>query len=157
MLIQYLDGKLSTIYYGPVGPAVDVSRYYGPSGNQELDISKARKLMAAMPLLLDVQFLRTVFSDGFIFSLQPNSYLEQHPKLTREQRDLALEIHASDLYPKEVGKIVGLMDLLSITFRWQNNIEGSLLFVGKILFLLDRYGLDAAWFIDVWGPVNGKQ
>ncbi len=154
MLVQYLDGQLSTIYYGPVGAAVEVCRYYGPSGKHELDIAKARKLMATMPSILDMQFLRAVFTDDFIFSVQPHSYLEQHPKLTREQRNLALEIHASDLYPKEVEKIVGLVDSLSTTFRWQNNSEGSLLFVGKILFLLDRYGLDAAWFIDVWGPVS---
>jgi len=106
------------------------------------------------PAMLDVQFLRTVFSDDFIFSEQPHIYLEQHPKLTREQRNLALEIHASDLYPKEMGKIVELINSLSTTFLWQNNSEGPLLFVGKILFLLDRYSFDAAWFIDVWGPVN---
>lgn len=154
MLLQYRDGQLSTIYYGPVGTAVLACRYYGPSGKHELDIAKARKLMAALPLTLDAQFLRTVFCDAFIFSLQPHSYLEQHPELTGEQQNLALQIHASNLYPKEMAKIVKLIDSLSTTFLWQNNSEGPLLFVGKILFLLDQYGLNAAWFVDVWGPVD---
>lgn len=46
MIIQYRDGELSTIYYGPVGPAIEVCRFYDYSGKHELDISKARKLMA---------------------------------------------------------------------------------------------------------------
>lgn len=48
MVIQYNDGRLSTIYYGPVALAVEVSRYYQPSGNHELDITKARNLMAGL-------------------------------------------------------------------------------------------------------------
>lgn len=48
MVVQYRDGQLSTIYYGPVATAVEVCRYYDYSGKHELDISKARKLMATM-------------------------------------------------------------------------------------------------------------
>lgn len=44
MIIQYRDGKLSTIYYGPVGPAAAAARYYDHVGKYELDISKARRL-----------------------------------------------------------------------------------------------------------------
>lgn len=44
MIIQYRDGELSIIYYGPVGPAAAAARYYDPVGNYELDISKARRL-----------------------------------------------------------------------------------------------------------------
>ena len=112
--------------------------------------------MASMPLTLNMQFLHTVFSDEFIFSEKPHIYLEQYPKLTQEQQNLALEIHASDLYPKEMEKIVELMDSLSTQFHWQNNSEGSLLFVGKILYLLDHYSLNSAWLINAWGPVNFK-
>jgi hypothetical protein len=46
MVVQYRDGQLSTVYYGPVAKAVEVCRYY--SGKHELDIAKARRLMAAM-------------------------------------------------------------------------------------------------------------
>ena len=54
MLIQYLNGQLSTVYYGPVAPAVAVCRYYDYSGKHELDIAKARKLMAAAHLPVPV-------------------------------------------------------------------------------------------------------
>lgn len=124
-----------------------------------LDVTLAnisRPTLMSQPTL-DIEFLRTVFSDDFIFSVQPRVHLEQHPNLTREQRDLALEIYASDLYPKEMEKIVELTHSLSDTFGWQGNSEGPLIFVGKILFLLERYDLDAAWLIDVWGPVNRSQ
>ena len=47
MVLQYHEGALFTIYYGPVGLAVEAARYYEPSGKYELDISKARRLMAA--------------------------------------------------------------------------------------------------------------
>lgn len=48
MLVQYSKGQLLTVYYGPIAPAVMACRYYDYSGKHELDISKARKLMAAM-------------------------------------------------------------------------------------------------------------
>lgn len=44
MVIQYLGGKLSTVYYGSVKTAVEASRFYEQLGNFELDIAKARKL-----------------------------------------------------------------------------------------------------------------
>ncbi|RBI68675.1 hypothetical protein DQ400_04700 [Vreelandella sulfidaeris] len=47
MIIQYRSGELSVVYYGPVGQAVDAARYYDHVGKYELDISKARRLMAA--------------------------------------------------------------------------------------------------------------
>lgn len=46
MVVQYHAGQLSTIYYGPVAPAIEVCRFYDYSGKHELDISKARRLMA---------------------------------------------------------------------------------------------------------------
>lgn len=46
MIVQYQEGMLTTVYYGPVAEAVSAARYYEPSGNYELDISKARRLMA---------------------------------------------------------------------------------------------------------------
>ncbi len=47
MIIQYRNGELSIVYYGPVGPATEAARYYDHVGKYELDISKARRLMAA--------------------------------------------------------------------------------------------------------------
>lgn len=55
MLVQYRDGQLLTIYYGPVDKAVEVCRYYDYSGKHELDIAKARKLMAAKNLIVQVK------------------------------------------------------------------------------------------------------
>ena len=44
MIIQYRDGELSIVYYGPIGPAAAAARYYDHVGKYELDISKARRL-----------------------------------------------------------------------------------------------------------------
>lgn len=44
MIVQYHEGTLSTIFYGPAALAISASRYYEPSGKYELDISKARRL-----------------------------------------------------------------------------------------------------------------
>ena len=46
MLLQYVDSALSVVYHGLMQSAVDVARLYAPSGNYELDISKARALSA---------------------------------------------------------------------------------------------------------------
>lgn len=46
MIIQYREGELSTVYYGPIAPAIAAARYYEPDGKYELDISKARRLAA---------------------------------------------------------------------------------------------------------------
>jgi hypothetical protein len=47
MIVQYRDGELFTVYYGPVSVATAAARFYESVGNYELDISKARKLMTA--------------------------------------------------------------------------------------------------------------
>lgn len=46
MVVQFRDGQLSTVYYGPIAMAVEVCRYYDYSGKHELDIARARRLMA---------------------------------------------------------------------------------------------------------------
>lgn len=48
MLVQYRDGQLETVYYGPIATAVEVCRYYDYTGKHELDIAKARRLMASL-------------------------------------------------------------------------------------------------------------
>lgn len=47
MIVQYADGKLTTIYYGCVKKAAEASRFYDYAGNYELDIAKAKKLAVA--------------------------------------------------------------------------------------------------------------
>jgi hypothetical protein len=44
MIIQYREGKLSILYYGPIEPAAKAARYYDTVGKYELDIAKARRL-----------------------------------------------------------------------------------------------------------------
>jgi hypothetical protein len=46
MVVQYRDGGFVTVYYGPMARAVEVCRFYDYSGKHELDIAKARRLMA---------------------------------------------------------------------------------------------------------------
>ncbi|KXK01434.1 MAG: hypothetical protein UZ17_ACD001001657 [Acidobacteria bacterium OLB17] len=47
MVVRYKDGALSTIYYGPINVATANARFYQPSGNYELDLTKAEKLAQA--------------------------------------------------------------------------------------------------------------
>jgi hypothetical protein len=44
MIIQYREGELSTVYYGPIASAVKAARYYDHIGKYELDIARARRL-----------------------------------------------------------------------------------------------------------------
>lgn len=52
MVVQYHNGQLTTVYYGPIAKAVQGCRYDEPSGKYELGIGKARKLMAEMSMQL---------------------------------------------------------------------------------------------------------
>src|SRR3546814_20673333 len=70
MVVQFLDGKISTVYFSPVGAAVEISRFYEPSGCYELDISKARRLMAARNEQTD-KFL-VGFEGGAVYTAERN-------------------------------------------------------------------------------------
>src|SRR3546814_7493408 len=61
---------ISTVYFGPVGAAVEISRFYEPSGCYELDISKARRLMAARTEQTD-KFL-VGFEGGAVYTAERN-------------------------------------------------------------------------------------
>lgn len=47
MLLQYQEGFIATIFYGPMADVIPLCRSYSYSKNYELDIAKARKLMVA--------------------------------------------------------------------------------------------------------------
>ena len=70
MVVQFLDGNISTVYLGPVGAAVAISRFYEPSGCYELDISKARRLTAARTAQTD-KFL-VGFEGGAVYTAERN-------------------------------------------------------------------------------------
>ncbi len=64
MVVQYLDGKLTTVFYGPMAAAIEVARHYRPTNNFEFDLSRARKLsisLAVSPQSMTVQSLREEF------------------------------------------------------------------------------------------------
>lgn len=53
MILQYQNGSIKEVYYGPIADAIAVARLYEKSGNYELDISKAQAnfvLKMALPL-----------------------------------------------------------------------------------------------------------
>lgn len=47
MVIQYRNAKLEVLYYGCINKAVEVARFYTPTGSYELELSKARQLQHA--------------------------------------------------------------------------------------------------------------
>lgn len=48
MLVQYLDGRLTTLFYGPMSAVVAVARHYKPTNNYEFDLSRARRLSTTL-------------------------------------------------------------------------------------------------------------
>lgn len=70
MVVQFIDGNISTVYFGPVEAAVTISRFYEPSGCYELDISKARRLTAASTEQAD-KFL-VGFEGGAVYTAERN-------------------------------------------------------------------------------------
>jgi hypothetical protein len=86
-------------------------------------------------------------------SLNPPIYgqvLKQHEALSPEQKNLALAVHASDLYPSEMEKTSAMAHALGAVFHWQDNSEGPLIVASKVLYLLERYGQDVQWLIHMW-------
>lgn len=64
MVVQYLEGKVTTVFYGPMAAAVEVARHYKPTNNFEFDLSRARKLalsLAEGAQTLSIQALREEF------------------------------------------------------------------------------------------------
>lgn len=104
---------------------------------------------------LNARFLRTVFCDSFVFSSKPHCFLEQQDELSQEQQNVALAVHASKLYPSKMEQAIDTAVALGEIFRWQSNSEGSLIFASKVLYLLERYGQDAQWFIEMWKSGDG--
>ncbi|WP_409955913.1 DUF6998 domain-containing protein [Acidovorax sp.] len=64
MVVQYLKGQVTTVFYGPMSAAVEVARHYKPTNNFEFDLSRARKLaitLAEGPQLMPIEALRQEF------------------------------------------------------------------------------------------------
>lgn len=115
-------------------------------------LAKLRK-PASSSCLSTGEFLHEILRDDFLFSVDPGAYLNSIPRLSIDQRAVAMAVHGSDNYPSRTQEVMDLVESLHSIFRWQSNSEGPLIFAGKVLALLDFYQADAQWLVETWNSV----
>ena len=101
-------------------------------------------------------FLRTVFNDDVIFSTRDEEIITQLD-LSESEKSAARIILHTQIYPTDSNgrdRIFEISDILHVLngkiFDWQNDAEGSMLFGGVILALLELYNINEKDFMDVW-------
>jgi hypothetical protein len=101
-------------------------------------------------------FLRTVFSDTVIFSSRDEEVITQLD-LSESEKSAARIILHRQMYPTDSNgrdRIFEISDILyglnGKVFEEKNHSEGSMLFGGVILALLELYNINEKDFIDVW-------
>lgn len=98
---------------------------------------------------IDAHFLRTVFCDDFLFGNKPLTHLEKS-SLPAAQSNLAMAIHSSTLYPERINDVAQTLEQLNPLFAFQDNSEGPMIFASKVMYLMERYGEDMPWFVQLW-------
>lgn len=106
---------------------------------------------------LNKKFLHTIFNDAVIFSTQNDDMLVQHLALTDNEKSLAKIILNTRMYPTDSNgrdRAFEIEDILHVLsgkiFDFESNAEGSMLFGGVILALLELYNINEQDFIEVW-------
>lgn len=115
MVVQYADGKLSTVFYGPMAAAVEAARHYKPTNNYEFDLSRARKLSISLAKALDttavpaIDRLRVEFEGalqefasghglGFVWNSDVQLTLEPLPESSSAKLIVSFELDYWELY-----------------------------------------------------------
>lgn len=89
MVVQYQNGGLSTVFFGPMAAAVEVARHYKPTNNFEFDLARARRLaiaLASEPATLSPQSAK----EEFEAALQP--FAQTHGLTPAWRSDLLLQL-----------------------------------------------------------------
>lgn len=106
---------------------------------------------------LSQKFLKTVFTDEVIFNFAQDDDITEHLTLSDAEKSLARIILNTQMYPEDSNgrdRTYEISDILNAlndkVFQFVTNSEGSLVFGGVILALLELYHLNEKDFIDVW-------
>ncbi|OTG94924.1 hypothetical protein [Acinetobacter sp. ANC 3832] len=109
---------------------------------------------------LTQQLVKTFITDAVIFSDDPSQAI-QNLELTDAEKSLATIVVNTPMYPEDSNgrdRTFEIRDILNTLhnkiFQFETNSEGSLIFGGVILALLELYHLNENDFIDVW---NGER
>ena len=105
---------------------------------------------------LTSHFVHTVFDDLVIFAENDDEQINRLD-LSDNERSLAKIILHTQIYPVDSNgrdRIFEIQDILHALdgkiFAFQSNSEGSMIFGGVILALLELYGLNEQDFVELW-------
>lgn len=109
---------------------------------------------------LTQNLLRAFISEDVIFNAEPNDVIQQLP-LTDAEKSLATIVLNTPMYPIDSNgrdRVFEIQDILykleSKIIQLEQNPDGSIIFGGVILALLELYNINEQDFIDVW---HGKK
>lgn len=105
---------------------------------------------------LTQQLLHAFITDDVIFHAEPGEAIQSLP-LTDAEKSLATIVVNTPMYPNDSNgrdRIFEIQDILhnlsGKIFEFRDQSEGSMVFGGVILALLELYNLNETDFIDVW-------
>lgn len=129
--------------------------FKGISHNVIFPISFRPFVERALPKLTR-HFLRTVFTDEVIFS-STDEDVTTTLDLSENEKSAARIILNTQMYPTDSNgrdRNFEISDILHVLsgkiFDWQDHSEGSMMFGGVILALLELYNINEKDFMDVW-------
>ena len=109
---------------------------------------------------LNEKFLKTIFRDSIVFTDTTDELIDVLA-LTDSEKSLAKILLNTQMYPTDSNgrdRVFEIQDILyhldGKLFEFQSNSEGSLVFGGVILALLELYNMNEQDFSDVW---HGKR
>lgn len=109
---------------------------------------------------LTQNLLHAFISEDVIFNAEPNDVIQQLP-LTDAEKSLATIVLNTPMYPIDSNgrdRVFEIQDILykleSKIIQLEQNPDGSIIFGGVILALLELYNINEQDFIDVW---HGKK
>lgn len=109
---------------------------------------------------LTQNLLHAFISEDVIFNAEPNDVIQQLP-LTDAEKSLATIVLNTPMYPIDSNgrdRVFEIQDILykleSKMIQLEQNPDGSIIFGGVILALLELYNINEQDFIDVW---HGKK
>ncbi|AMW78568.1 hypothetical protein AMD27_06510 [Acinetobacter sp. TGL-Y2] len=133
--------------------------FKGISKNVILPVSFRPFVERTLPKLTK-DLLHTFITDDVIFHAEPSEAIQLLP-LTDAEKSLATIVINTPMYPNDSNgrdRIFEIQDILhnlsGKIFQFKDQTDGSMVFGGVILALLELYNLNETDFVDVWNGVR---
>lgn len=155
---------ITSIGCGTAGYKVEeiAPMFKGVSHNVIFPISFRPFVEKPLPKLTK-KFLHTIFRDAIIFATTTDNLIDVLA-LTENEKSLAKILLNTQMYPTDSNgrdRVFEIEDILhnlnGRIFEFQTNSEGSMLFGGVILALLELYNINEQDFIDAWNGIREIQ